>query len=570
MEQSAVGFIPGKRGDNMFLGLDVGGTFTDGVVVAEGKIVSMVKTPTTKENLLQCILTVVDKMVEDTGSKAFERIALSTTIVTNAIVEGNIDQVGLCIMPGPGMNLNDILPVAPYILSGYIDHRGREMAQPNKEEVLSACRHFSSCDVFVVSGKFAVRNPCFESAVTDWIQEQVSPMHISTGGKVSGSLNFLRRTNSAYYNGAVWRHFNAFATSVEEALKMRGIYSPVFVLKADGGTLPLSVARNYPVEAIFTGPAASTIGIMGMNGDAAVSGISLDIGGTTTDIALWQKGRPLLAKEGAAVAGHVTGVQGFRLKSVGIGGDSLVFWENHVLKVGPMRHGPAMAAGGSKPTVTDAMVAAGFIDFGDRALAIKAMKQLALQGQSTEEMASQVVDKAVNGICQAIADLLDEQAAEPLYHVEEIVYETKFVLENIIGVGGGAAGLVPLVAKKLGISYTLPENGRVANAFGAAVARPTIDITLRADTAEGYYTVAELGIKNRLPRGKFSLQDAYGLAEKHLAELAQKNGISIGETQIIQSEEFNMVRGFTTVGKIMTCRLQVKPGVLQYGKEELC
>ncbi|SFL65116.1 N-methylhydantoinase A/oxoprolinase/acetone carboxylase, beta subunit [Pelosinus propionicus DSM 13327] len=565
-----MGFIPGKRGDNMFLGLDVGGTFTDGVVVADGKIVSMVKAPTTNENLLRCILTVVDKMVEDIGSKAFERIVLSTTIVTNAIVEGKIDQVALCIMPGPGMNIADILPVEPYILSGYIDHRGREMAQPSKEEVLSACRHFASCDVFVVSGKFAVRNPNFESAVADWIQEKVSPMHISRGGKVSGTLNFLRRTNSAYYNAAVWRRFNAFATAVEEALTIRGVYSPVFVLKADGGTLPLSVARNCPIEAIFTGPAASTIGVMGMNGDAAVSGISLDIGGTTTDIALWQKGRPALAKEGAAVAGHRTGVQGFRLKSAGIGGDSLVFWENHVLKVGPMRHGPAMAAGGPKPTVTDAMVAAGFIDFGDRALAVKAMKQLALQGQSPEEMASQVVDKAVNDICQAIADLLDEQAAEPLYHVEEIVYERKFVLETIIGVGGGAAGLVPLIAKKLGISYTLPENGKVANAFGAAVARPTIAITLRADTAEGYYTVPELGIKNRLPRGNSSLQNMYELAEKHLAELAQRNSIFAGETQIVQSEEFNMVRGFTSVGKIMTCRLQIKPGVLQYGEEELC
>jgi N-methylhydantoinase A/oxoprolinase/acetone carboxylase beta subunit len=569
MEQLVVGCIPGKRGDNMFLGLDVGGTFTDGVAVAEGKILSMTKTPTTHGNLLQCILKAVDKVVEDTGSKVFERIALSTTIVTNAIVEGNIDQVGLCIMPGPGMNIKEVLPVTPYILSGYIDHRGREVVQPRQEEVRAACHHFSSCDVFVVSGKFAVRNPRYELAVAEWIKKQANPIHISAGGKVSGSLNFLRRTNSAYYNGAVWRRFNGFATAVEEALRARGIQGPVYVLKADGGTLPLTVAREYPVEAIFTGPAASTIGIMGMN-DPAVSGISLDIGGTTTDIALWKNGEPLFAKEGALVAGYVTGVRGFRLKSVGIGGDSSVFWENGVLKVGPRRHGPAMAVGGSKPTVTDAMVAAGMIDFGSRPLAVEAMTQLALEKQTPDEMASKVLDEAVNTICMAVADLLAEQKAEPLYNVEEIVHKTAFIPEKMIGVGGASAGLVPLVAKKLGLTYQLPSNGMVANAFGAAVARPTLDITLRADTAEGYYIIAELGIKNKLPSSRFSLEDAYQLAEQHLAELARKSGVPLSETQIIQSEEFNMVRGFSTVGKIITCRVQIKPGVLQHGKEELC
>lgn len=552
----------------MFLGLDVGGTFTDGVAAAGGKILSMVKTPTTPDNLLNCILNTVDKVVEDTGSKVFERICLSTTIVTNAIVEGNIDQVGLCIMPGPGMNINEILPAAPYIVSGYINHRGREVVQPKKEEVLKACRHFSSCNVFAVSGKFAVRNPCSELAVMEWIQEEAGPMHISLGGKVSGSSNFLRRTNSAYYNGAVWRQFNRFATAIEEALRVRGIQGPVFVLKADGGTLPLAVAREYPVEAVFTGPAASTIGILGMN-DTGISGVSLDIGGTTTDIALWQKGRPLFAKKGAKVNGYVTGVRGFRLHSVGIGGDSLVSWDRHVLKVGPVRCGPAMAAGGPRPTVTDAMVVAGLIDFGSYGLAIEAMKQLIMGEEGPEEMAARVLDEAAKGICRAIADVLGEQAAEPLYSVEEIVNGSEFALRNIIGVGGGAAGLVPLVAKKMKVPYTLPANGMVANAFGAAVAKPTLDITLRADTAEGYYTVAELGVKKKLPCASFSLQDACQLAEQHLSELSRLSGVFPDETEVIQAEEFNMIRGFRTVGKIITCRVQVKPGILRQGKEEL-
>jgi N-methylhydantoinase A/oxoprolinase/acetone carboxylase beta subunit len=560
--------MDGKRGDNMLLGLDVGGTFTDGVAIAEGKIVSMVKTPTTHGNLLQGILTAVDKVVEDTGSRVFERIALSTTIVTNALVEGNIEKVGLCIMPGPGMNILEVLPVEPYILSGYIDHRGREVAKAKQEEVAAACRHFSQCDVFAVSGKFAVRNPQVELTVAEWIKQQVNPIHTSVGSEVSGALNFLRRTNSAYYNAAVWRHFNGFATAVEEALRARGISAPVDVLKADGGTLPLSVARKYPVEAIFTGPAASVLGIMAMNG-TNLPAVSLDIGGTTTDIALWEKGLPLFREQGASVGDYVTAVRAFRLKSVGVGGDSFARQEDGVIKVGPMRHGSAMAVGGSKPTVTDAMVALGMIDFGNRQLALKAMEQLALEGQSSVEASQLVLTEAVRVICQAIDSMLREQAAEPVYRVEDIVHGTSLTLEQVVGVGGGAAGLVPLIAKKMGLVYQLPQYGMVANAIGAAVARPTLDITLRVDTAQGYYTVAELGIKNKLQSPRFSLEDAYLLAEQHLAELANVSGIPLVETEMIHSEEFNVIHGFRTVGKIMTCRLQVKPGVLLNPKEGL-
>jgi len=552
----------------MLLGLDVGGTFTDGAAIADGKVISVVKTPTTHGDLLQGILTAIDQVMEEVGSKSFTRIALSTTIVTNALVEGNIDQVGLCIMPGPGMDIVAALPVAPYVLSGYIDHRGRVLTMPSQDEVIAACHQFNKCDVFAISGKFSVRNPCSELAVTQWVRRQASPEHITIGSEVSGTLNFLRRTNSAYYNAAVWRQFNIFATAVETALKARGISAPVYVLKADGGTLPLLVARDYPVEAIFTGPAASVLGIMAMN-PTEIPALSLDIGGTTTDIALWQNGVPLFAEGGASVGGFVTALRAFRLSSIGLGGDSLVYRVRGELKVGPMRLGSAMAVGGPGPTVTDAMVMAKLIEFGDRRLAMQAMEQLAINGQTPREVADVVLGVAVNIISQAIDDMLAQQANKPVYRVADIVHGTRFTVAQVIGVGGCAAGLVPLIAAHLGVPYDLPKQGMVANAIGAAVARPTVDITLRADTAEGYYTVAELGIKNKLPGRKFTLTDAYQLAAQHLAELAAIRGISLGATEIIQSEEFNVIQGFLTVGKIMTCRLQIKPGVLMNSEEGL-
>ncbi len=552
----------------MLLGLDVGGTFTDGAVLRSGKVISVVKTPTTHGNLLEGILRAIDHVVAEVGSKDFTRIALSTTIVTNALVEKKMDAVGLCIMPGPGMNITSALPVEPYVLSGYIDHRGHEVAAPRQEEVIAACQQFAKSDVFAISGKFSVRNPHYERQVAQWVKQQVNPRHITVGSAVAGTLNFLRRTNSAYYNAAVWRHFNEFATSVELALQARGISSPVYVLKADGGTLPLSVAREYPVEAIFTGPAASVLGIMAMN-PTSIPAVSVDIGGTTTDIALWQNGIPLFAEGGASVDGFATALRSFRLHSLGLGGDSFVRREDGILKVGPMRLGPAMAVGGAQPTVTDAMIVAGIIDFGNRQLAVGAMEKVAIAGQTPTEVATSVLEEVIAILSRGIGDMLTEQAARPVYRVEDIVHGTKISVQKVIGVGGAATGIVPMLAKHLGLSYEIPRQGMVANAIGAAVARSTVDITLRADTAEGYYTVAELGIKNKIPRNNFVLADAYQLAEKHLVELAMIRGIALGEIEMIQSEEFNVIRGFSTIGKIITCRLQIKPGVLMGFKEEM-
>jgi N-methylhydantoinase A/oxoprolinase/acetone carboxylase beta subunit len=560
MEQLVVPYMHAKRGQNMLLGIDVGGTFTDAVIVEHGQVVSWAKKPTTQGQLLTGILAVIDQVLLDHDSVAIERVALSTTVVTNALVEGKTDRVGLCIMPGPGLDISGVLPGEPYILSGYVDHRGREVSAPDRETVAAACRQFTGCEAFAVSGKFAVRNPRVEQEVSAWISQYAQPSHITLGSEIAGSLNFLRRTNSAYYNAAVWRHFGDFATAVETAVKQRGINAPVYVLKADGGTMPLAIARRQPVEAIFTGPAASVLGIMAIikTGDAAVS---LDIGGTTTDIALWRRGVPLFAERGARVGGYPTAVRAFWLTSVGLGGDSYVCREGGGLKVGPSRRGAAMAVGGPEPTVADAMLVAGLANFGDQEKALQAMRQVAAPGQSPQETADEVLAVAAEIIVQSIENMLDEQAAEPVYRVEDIVHSTRFEPQVIIGVGG-AAVLAPLVAQRFGIPCQIPDGAMVANALGAAVARPTIDITLRADTAQGYYTVAELGLKRELPNRRFDLAAARDLAARHLAERAIQVGISVLDIEIVQEEEFNLVRGFQTTGKIITCRLQIKPGVL--------
>ena len=118
-----------------------------------------------------------------------------------------------------------------------------------------------------------------------------------------------------------------------------------------------------------------------------------------------------------------------------------------------------------------------------------------------------------------------------------------------------------MVAQRLGVSCTVPARAMVANAIGAAVARPTLEVTLRADTAQGYYTIAEMGYRASLPTKRLTLDDARDLATRHLTERAAQAGIPVTAVEMTYAEEFNLVRGFSTIGKIMTCRLQIKPGV---------
>jgi N-methylhydantoinase A/oxoprolinase/acetone carboxylase beta subunit len=545
----------------MLLGIDVGGTFTDAVVLDHGALVAKVKSPTTHENLLDGLLAALDAALLGVDKHKLTRVALSTTIVTNALVEGKTDQVGLLLMPGPGMDYRALLPTEPQFLSGYIDHRGREVAAPQAEEVAAACRKAGKT-VYAVAGKFSVRNPVHEQQVANCIGTIAAPLHISLSSRVSGTLNFWRRANSAYYNAAVWRRFGAFADAVDEALKQRGIAAPVYILKADGGTMPLQAARSQPVEAIFTGPAASVLGIMAMVKPEGQI-VSLDIGGTTTDIALWRNGLPLFTQYGARVAGFPTSIQAFRLKSIGLGGDSYVRKEAGTIRIGPERKGPAMAVGGTVPTLSDAMIAAGLSHFGDKTKADYAMQSLELPGASIQETAMAVLNQAVDQLTRAIAEMIDEQAAEPVYRVDDIINQTPLNLECIIGIGGAAHGLVPLAASRLGIRYDIPRWAEVANAVGAAAAKPTVEVTLRADTSQGYYTVAELGLKEKLPGRSLRVEQARELAAEYLRVRVERSGaIDTEDIDILYEEDFNVIRGFSTIGKIITCRVQLKPGVL--------
>ena len=146
--------------------------------------------------------------------------------------------------------------------------------------------------------KFGQRNPSHELRVEEILREMYPGCKVELGHKVSGKLNFPRRVATSMLASATGERYQGFVAEIKKALEERKIRAPVYILKADGGTLPIEKSVEFPVETIFSGPAASTIGALALTPEGQTS-VVVDIGGTTTDLALILSGKPLIASKGA-------------------------------------------------------------------------------------------------------------------------------------------------------------------------------------------------------------------------------------------------------------------------------
>lgn len=536
----------------MLLGIDVGGTFTDAVILEQGEIAAQAKRATTHDDVLHCVLAALDAVLKPKLAEKLERVVISSTIVTNALTEGRLDDVFLAVIAGPGMNIAGHLPVNPCYLQGYVDHRGKITAQLDLLKLLKQ----RGKGVAAVSGKFSVRNPQLEYQAEHELKK-CGYKKIFLGSGLSGELNFVRRTNSAYFAAQVYELFAHFCERIRAALAERGVHAPVHILKADGGTLPLAVALEQPVEAVFTGPAASVLGIEALAAPT-VNSISLDVGGTTTDIAFWENGLPLMAKRGAVINGFPTAVRAFHMRSVGIGGDSRIHKTADGYTVGPEREGPAAAVGGEVATLSDALIVAGYVSFGDAARSLAALEKF---GSEPQLEAKRIIASAVGIIRGTIETMLDEWAKQPVYTVDDVIRGTEFVPAQLIGVGGGAPGLIKALGEAMELPVEIPAGAMVANAIGAAVARPTLSAGLRADTTEGFYIIPESGRRERLPK-RFTQKVAEELLSSWLREQTADWQLPDAETELVSCEHFRTVHGYYDTGDIYNLRMQLRPGIL--------
>ncbi|MGI6575570.1 MAG: hydantoinase/oxoprolinase family protein [bacterium] len=550
----------------MLVGIDVGGTFTDGVLYQDGKIIKAVKSQTRNDNLEKSILNVLDSLLQGRKGSDITRVALSTTLVTNILATGGGDKVALILIPGPGLNLRQLqfFPNS-YIISGATDFRGRITEELDKTQVKKAGEQIARSGIqkVAVVGKFSQRNKCQECQVENILHEQYPQLQVIKGFDVSGQLNFLRRIVTTYYTAVTQEAWAKFATSIEKAIRARSINCTINILKADGGTMPLEVSRRHPCETIFSGPAASVMGAFALTMDQQTS-IVIDIGGTTTDLALILAGKPLSAARGAVMGGHYSHVQSFATRSLALGGDSALRRTGKEVTIGPERLGPAACFGGPVATTTDAVNFLNGGKLGQLSLSSQALAKIARPaGLTIAALAQGVIEQVSDKLEAGIKDMFTSWEQEPAYKIWEIINRRKVKADRIVGIGAAAKAFVPILAKRLGCQVLINPYAPVANALGAAVSRPTLSLLVHADTQQRSYHLNLDSISSNCDPN-LRLEDVKELARKHLQKIAAQRGI--GQYSDLYTffleEQFNIIRGWSTLGKLYDVGIQIAPGVI--------
>ena len=331
------------------LGLDTGGTFTDAVLLSDaGEIIAHAKSPTTHHNLsigLRGAVSAVMHKIDQTESPV-SLVSLSTTLATNALVEGYGRKVCL-VLAGYSeqqlkrARLSEVMGSDPVLfIAGGHNASGEALQEPDFAELEKQLAAIDeSVDAYAVSAMFSVRNPAHEIVIRDWLLAKTSKP-VSCGYELSSALDAPRRALTAVLNARLIPLIHNLLNATTDMLAGFRVEAPLMVVKGDGSLVTAQVATVSPVETILSGPAASVVGASYLNDKRDL--VVADMGGTTTDIAVVENGRPLLDPQGATVGGWTTMVRAIRINTYGLGGDSEISFdrENRQFKIGPQRVTP--------------------------------------------------------------------------------------------------------------------------------------------------------------------------------------------------------------------------------------
>jgi len=328
------------------LGIDAGGTYTDVVIhdFSAGTIIAKHKALTTKWRFSIGIDTALAGLPPELLAR-IEMVAVSTTLATNAIVEDDGQPTGLLVMAGPNP-VQKLFPHRPVaFVEGRLNINGEENEPVNPQQIRAISRRMVDRDgvrAFAVSGFAGAINPQHELEVKRLIEEETG-CTVCCGHELSDQLNLAVRAQTAVLNARIIPRMLLFFENLTETLHRRGVTAPVMVVKGDGTLMSAAIAREKPVETILSGPAASVAGARFLTGIG--DGIVVDMGGTTTDTAALGNGLVAVCEEGAKVGCHQTHVRALKMRTSGLGGDSLIVYEQGHLRIGPRRVMPLVVAG---------------------------------------------------------------------------------------------------------------------------------------------------------------------------------------------------------------------------------
>lgn len=465
---------------SLILGIDTGGTYTDGVIFykEENSIIAKAKTLTTRNDFCICIGNCLDLLPADKLEEV-EMVCLSTTMATNAVVESKGCKVALLVM---GKMPHGELPAAEtYMIKGMLDIQGRIMHDVDTAEIDQVLARMSTdIEAVVISGYASVRNPIHEIKVKEYI-ELKTDLPVVCAHELTGTLGFYERTVTSVLNGQLVPIIRNLIWDARVKLRDKGIDAPVMIVKGDGTFMSTDTARHRPIDTLLSGPAASVVGAMFLSNEN--NAVIADMGGTTTDIACLDNGKVRITNEGASVAGWRTRVRAIDIYTKGLGGDSIISIDDD----GEVHIGPEKVV----PICLSDMQAN---QYGDIAIGFTPTDLAHIKGicdeWSADASRNWLKDKAKEmGVAE---DELYERIENAfLDKVYDALTESEQYVDGdiIVGIGAPAMPWMPYVARRHGLDIRVPQNSEVANAIGAAVGNieESCEITIRRDVVSGLF-----------------------------------------------------------------------------------
>jgi len=333
------------------IGIDTGGTYTDAVLLdlLDRKILAWAKVRTTRQDLRACIGGVLkDLLGKNRDARNASSVNLSTTLATNAIAEERLRPVCM-ILAGYDKSSFETWDFGKTLSTGNVifvqgghNRLGDESADLDEDAVRKTATLWKDrVEAFAVSSLFGNRNPIHEIRIKNIIQEATS-LPCTCGHEITGKLNALSRASTAALNAGLVPIIDEWLDSVESVLSNLGVGAPLSVVRGDGSLVSSAWAKSRPVETVLSGPAASAIGALFLSGSTTDGDVAvLDMGGTTTDLAILNSGSLKLTEKGARVGRFRAMVPSGEIRTIALGGDSQVlFRHDGSLVLGPKRVTP--------------------------------------------------------------------------------------------------------------------------------------------------------------------------------------------------------------------------------------
>ena len=483
------------------IGIDIGGTFTDVVAYTSDHQVLLLKVPTSSRAPAEAVRTAVDELKRSWGIEPHRitRLLHGTTLATNAVLERKGARVGLLTTKGfrdvleIGRGLRHavyeaiLAPATPAFLAP--GTRRKEVVEriaadgavlvPLEEDSVRRSMEALAVErvgAIAVCFLFSFLNRTHEQRTRELIEARDPDLSVSLSSEVDPAFREYERTVATCFDAYLKPVLNDYLLALEGFLSDLGLSIPLQIMQARGGVTTSEIARGHPLRLFLSGPAAGVIGGRVMGKNAGVSDlITLDVGGTSCDIALIQGGEPVVRPEGE-ISGYPVRVPMIDINTIGAGGGSIA-WRDEAgsLRVGPESAGadpgPACyGTGGVEPTVTDASLVLGYLhpdSFAGGALALHPE----CAHESIETRLAGPLGMSVEDAALGVHRILIAQMAEGVraVSVRQGIDPRRFTL---LAMGGAGPLLATALAEELDIrSVLVPRYAGVLSALGLLAAR---------------------------------------------------------------------------------------------------